>query len=513
MKVGKSFSQFNKNFPYSEYCVLPPAQSEGIRRLLEQAINVLTPLLPLANGHLAHFFTHQHWHALVPSELKSELSHIFNHGRALADRHGIRGGNGQTSDRWPSLADLSDYPGLAGFRYHLARQSLNALTRAHPHLFDPLGLEPRLVTQQPSIERRYITRMKLKKKQEVMTVATAIMGLRQELAFNTLIDIGCGLGHLGRIISENAWDTGREPLRVVGIEGNDAIFKSCLKRSQDMDNESLLNVKITSAVDLTTTVQRAARNDNHVPQDYFLVGLHACGGLSTSILKAFSVLTHSEKACRGMLLLGCCYHKVKERLPRSNENLDFRLDYFSPNSTSVPEFPLSHYGTKRDVVIGQNARMLTNQPLSGEEATELEVPRTHFLRALLELILKDEFDVVAPPIRLMKKAMRYCESDADYLRLGLARVGLHLGLGHLTVSDQILGDYLSVYDPLEWQLAAFYSLRRLLGPVVETVVLLDRLLFLLEAPDTTNSNWDSSLLRFFDPSMSPRCWGLLALRR
>jgi len=51
------------------------------------------------------------------------------------------------------------------------------------------------------------------------------------------------------------------------------------------------------------------------------------------------------------------------------------------------------------------------------------------------------------------------------------------------------------------------ALRRALAPVVENLVLLDRLLFLKESGLV-----NSALVPLFDPAISPRCLGLFACR-
>eukprot|EP00094_Tigriopus_californicus_P007696 TCALIF_07412-PA protein Name:"Similar to Mettl25 Methyltransferase-like protein 25 (Mus musculus)" AED:0.60 eAED:0.60 QI:0/0.33/0.5/0.5/0.66/0.75/4/0/156 len=55
-------------------------------------------------------------------------------------------------------------------------------------------------------------------------------------------------------------------------------------------------------------------------------------------------------------------------------------------------------------------------------------------------------------------------------------------------------------------LNAFYQYRSLFSPLIEGLILLDRLVFLLEQPDVT----EASLVKLFDPVISPRCFALIA---
>lgn len=56
------------------------------------------------------------------------------------------------------------------------------------------------------------------------------------------------------------------------------------------------------------------------------------------------------------------------------------------------------------------------------------------------------------------------------------------------------------------QLFAFYQLRTLFGPLIEGLILLDRIVSINE----TNSSAEATLVQLFDPVISPRCYGIIA---
>jgi hypothetical protein len=58
------------------------------------------------------------------------------------------------------------------------------------------------------------------------------------------------------------------------------------------------------------------------------------------------------------------------------------------------------------------------------------------------------------------------------------------------------------------RLAAFHQLRALFAPLVENIVILDRLCFLREQDSLT----DCYIVRLFDPAISPRAYALVATR-
>ena len=56
------------------------------------------------------------------------------------------------------------------------------------------------------------------------------------------------------------------------------------------------------------------------------------------------------------------------------------------------------------------------------------------------------------------------------------------------------------------QLNAFYQVRALFGPLIEGLILLDRLAYILEQDCTSQAY----LARLFDPVISPRCYAIVA---
>ena len=74
-------------------------------------------------------------------------------------------------------------------------------------------------------------------------------------------------------------------------------------------------------------------------------------------------------------------------------------------------------------------------------------------------------------------------------------------------------EILSTFESLNLQhrqhLNAFYQLRSLFAPLIEGLVLLDRLVFLLEQKNVS----DAYLVKIFDPVISPRCYALIAVKK
>jgi len=65
-----------------------------------------------------------------------------------------------------------------------------------------------------------------------------------------------------------------------------------------------------------------------------------------------------------------------------------------------------------------------------------------------------------------------------------------------------------------WQdlVGPFYALRAVLAPVIESYILLDRLLFLKEQGEVMGGSIAAELVPLFDPSISPRNMAIVAHR-
>ena len=124
----------------------------------------------------------------------------------------------------------------------------------------------------------------------------------------------------------------------------------------------------------------------------------------------------------------------------------------------------------------------------------------HCYRALLEYLLvkkKNRPDLSHSGLQTVSKAHQM--SFEDYVRKATSK------LANLTWTSD---DFNDLEDKLAkwWRVVAFYSLRLSFAPIIETVILLDRSLYLYE------NNINSAILPIFHPSMSPRNHVLIAIK-
>ena len=121
-------------------------------------------------------------------------------------------------------------------------------------------------------------------------------------------------------------------LNIIGIEGSESLLRSAHARRSRLfhDYRDWKNLSVAATIsrpeELTATLKEVLNDlgdvqsvEEHFDERYFLCGLHACGGLTSSTLKSFIELvsdTRAKSVCSGFFVVGCCYHKIMERYSR-----------------------------------------------------------------------------------------------------------------------------------------------------------------------------------------------------
>ncbi|XP_019896881.2 protein RRNAD1 isoform X2 [Esox lucius] len=235
--------------------------------------------------------------------------------------------------------------------------------------------------------------------------------------------------------------------------------------------------------------------------DFVLTGLHACGDLSATLLRHFSSCPH----VRGITSVACCYMKITTSenpnppgliAPPINPlatNETFHSEYGYPMSSWVQGLP----GHQLSYKAREGACHAIEEYMQRlrEESASL---RTHCYRAALETVIREaQPELRRVGVQTIKKA--HLLSFTEYARLGLPRVGLPPDL-------PLDADRVEAMLRQEGRVVVYFSLALLLAPVVETLVLLDRMLYLQE------KGLDSQLVPLFDPAFSPRNLVLMAMK-
>ncbi|XP_015192212.2 methyltransferase-like protein 25B isoform X1 [Lepisosteus oculatus] len=237
---------------------------------------------------------------------------------------------------------------------------------------------------------------------------------------------------------------------------------------------------------------------------FILTGLHACGDLSSALLRHFANCPDVV----GITSVACCYMKLST------------ADNPTPPGVLPPPSPtlgggatLKGEGPSCGYPMSCYVKALPGHQLSYKARegachaledyaqrlrSESGLLKTHCYRAVLETVIRRvEPRLRRPGIQTIKKAHEL--PFAEYARLGLRRVGL-------PADPPLDSASLDAMLSQQGKVVAYFSLALLLAPVVETLVLLDRILYLQER------GLKSQLIPLFDPHFSPRNLVLLAVK-
>ncbi|KAI8997056.1 methyltransferase domain-containing protein [Pilobolus umbonatus] len=308
----------------------------------------------------------------------------------------------------------------------------------------------------------------------------------------SVIDMGAGQGYLSRAIAFESH------LKVLAVDSSE--IQTCgAKKFDKRAIQSLLHpddFKLHHVTDFITPENASTILSKWSPQEvnekWLLCGLHTCGDLSSMMLKLFN--TSKDITC--LVNVGCCYHFLTE-------------DESDPSRG----FPLSTITIKAQLKLGKTAKMLSCQaPVRWQTQIKetLMAYEHHFFRALLQFIMVEKglTDVsVAPVVGRLNKKKDFI-SFPIYVQAALGRLKLP---GAITLEEA--ETYIKEYKrkKVDKQITILWTLRALLGPVIESLILMDRWLYVNEnmQDSPTKGIW---LWPLFDPVISPRNMVIAAIK-
>ncbi|KAJ8605719.1 hypothetical protein MRB53_041360 [Persea americana] len=273
---------------------------------------------------------------------------------------------------------------------------------------------------------------------------------------------------------------------------------------------------------------------------HMVISLHSCGNLSHHGLRSL-VLNRSVAA---VALIGCCYNLVTEK-----QGPTYKLEELRPHDTKAPAlkgdpqgFPmskrLSEYPTSQGPGVRMNisCRMLAVQSPANWSKTD-----RHFFRALLQKIFMD-YGVVAPPsnpdedgftsYEVKDGSQRTAKGSTAPIIIGNLKTSCYTSFvayvrGALTklrsdptrasmldtrlasLSDDDINEYEAVFTPRKKQLSIVWTLMAYSAAVYESLIIVDRLLWLREQPEVEQA-WVEAV---FDYARSPRNMAIIGMKR
>ncbi|XP_023707737.1 methyltransferase-like protein 25 isoform X2 [Cryptotermes secundus] len=265
---------------------------------------------------------------------------------------------------------------------------------------------------------------------------------------------------------------------------------NCRLQSESSALYKQVTMFVTQQTDLCSLVKDHFNSDRC--EHLSITGLHTCGDLAPACLRIFA----NKEECGSVSNVGCCYHLMEEEYVRS----PFWTDTNPPLPTGVqPGFPVSKCLHMQEFSLGRNARMLAAHSLDRiGEYHELS-SESLFFRALLQVLLLKKCGNDIPWGQVGR--LKY-HNFVDYVQKAVKKLCLSIEVS----TDEIVSLY-KTHSVEQQQLHVFFLLRVALAPVIEAVILLDRLLYLLE-----QGIQDSYLVQLFDPVISPRCYCIVSLK-
>lgn len=242
-----------------------------------------------------------------------------------------------------------------------------------------------------------------------------------------------------------------------------------------------------------------------------LTGLHTCGNLAPSCLRIYTENQQIEAVCN----IGCCYHLLTEqfskfiyrsiRRERSPESIKREVcDLPEEQIDNRFGFPMSQYLIDSKTKLGRNARMLSCQSFH-RLIDSKELPNAHlFYRALLEVLIKRKCPEYVDRIEVGR--MKQCHSFVEYVRKSSKRNPV---LKFDNITDTELIELHDEFQTSQHFLDIYHLMRVSIAAIAENIIMLDRFLYLKEQEKFGDISY---LVRFFDPVVSPRCYGLIAMK-
>ncbi|XP_035730280.1 protein RRNAD1-like isoform X1 [Vespa mandarinia] len=342
--------------------------------------------------------------------------------------------------------------------------------------------------------------VKKKKTHEIEQMAQICSYYAQKSECKSVVDVGAGLGHLARLL------TYQYGLHVACIEQDELLSKKARLYDEELlmsmrkhePNFSPLKLEHIS-LKLETSNHAEMNFKQHLHEifaniynvnteclQYGIIGLHPCGDLASILLNLYSL----TKEARFMCIVGCCYMKMT--LEYNNEN-------------KQKGYPLSSYLSFKSHKLSYNALEIACHAiekhcdkLKNNNYADLIV---HAYRAVLENILTER-NLLPSHSQLKNVKVTRDMTFKQYCFLATRHLQSELQPKDIDLEGTEVEHYLSYW----LQIVIFSSLRILLAPLVETLVLLDRFLYLSER------NLNPIIRPVFNAKLSPRNLVLISVK-
>lgn len=296
-------------------------------------------------------------------------------------------------------------------------------------------------------------RMTTKKLAEVKAGARYISHICKTRNITRVIDVGSGQGYLSLTLAAACG------VKVLAIDGSTSQIqgsKAAAATAGLEENENVTHLVryITDPSDLSKEISTWARGEKCL-----LTGLHACGSLSEHMLRLCTLVPEISYAA----VVGCCFNHIKPLSP------------VHPHG-----FPISGFMRENGLKLSASALVTgcqapTNWPPQPPNSV---FGRKGFYRAVLEKLLHDK-NLLPQGQQRPVWGIRTGDLSSFHAYASRALSSLHLTLGK-DVTEEDIDEYEKRFEPRKGEIAILQTLSVLLCRVVESVIAVDRVMFLRE---------------------------------
>lgn len=457
---------------------------------------------------MVNYLTDNHWKNFISTGVREELKNDYEIEEAIE----VVFWKGDNSPKFRKLYEL-----ISSCRSHYLEHSEQVISPLKEVIE---GISKKKITSDELTIKEF---MSAKKCHEVEIASKFINDIVTSIPVDCIIDAGDGKGYLSSRLAL------QYQLKVLGVDASTSNTENAMDRKQKLekawnglteranlvskgivpprkgkkgkpvespvkpsaDNYKTCNQFITKEVNFQKLAGKAFSED---PKSFCITGLHTCGNLASTCLKVYE----AQDDIKVLWNVGCCYHLINE---------EYSDDEFFGNKVnrvlnSDFGFPMSNYLRNNKTFLGRNARMLAAQSVHRTRDKKELPDKSLFFRALLEVLIMQMDHSLKDTIQVGK--IKRKDGFLDYVKECDRK--RNLGLFKHYSEEQIL-EIEKLYSEQVMTLNAFYLIRMSFAPVVESLILLDRLLFLRESEE--NKSW---LVPLFDPVISPRCYCLVGIK-
>ncbi|XP_077293391.1 methyltransferase-like protein 25B [Arctopsyche grandis] len=434
----------------------------------------------LLNTRVVDFFVDDHWNKL-PNSWRETLKNVDL--PEIGDF--LLGGQPKRVFPLSILALLVNVKNLSLSRIPTDNERPDNETTEKEYIFD--ASENSLHCKESSFNNLFLKRVKKKKRHEIALMSHLVNKTARDINCSGVVDIGSGMGHLVRTLAY------RHKLTTIGIEYQHKLVDEARKLDDQFGTTLKKYTKQNEIIEelkpqhinkmLTLEIKSSVFKECHAifKNNFGLVGLHPCGDLGPLLLRMFN----DSDAIKFICIVGCCYMKLT---CDDSNSAGYPMSAFVSNLKAKP----LEWESRE---LACHALELYCQRLQKGLYEDLQI---HCFRAVLEKLLVSKW----PQLRhgAVKSVKHYEKlTFENYCDIATERLGVRFD-----VEDDLRTQNVTE-DLKRWkEVVMFYTLRLSLAPLVESIILMDRMLYLRESGITCE------IIPLFDPVVSPRNHILIA---